>query len=385
MKNNYSSRVQKFEASFIRNILKAATVKDMISFAGGLPDESLFPIEELIDISAKVLKNNGGKALQYTITQGNEELRDQIIEKYNKYNNTDFTRDNVLITSGSQQALDLISKLMLDKGDKVLLEEPSYLGAIQIFNMFESSLEFIPQKNFHPNPDGFNKDAKLMYLMPNFQNPTGCVYNEEEKIKFASAAYTCGSYIIEDDPYKDIYFDKPPERSIHSILPEQTFYLGSFSKSFSPGMRLGYIVADEMHINMLTRIKQASDLHSSTFTQLLLSEYLSCSDVEDRLSSLRENYRKKAYLMFRLLRERFPDASLVPPKGGMFIWMKIPECNTEGLIQQAIKKKVLFVPGKCFGSSQQLNEYARLNFSHASLYDIEVGIDRIADAIFVNN
>lgn len=364
--------------SFIREILEAID-DETISFAGGLPDESLFPIKDLQKASKKVLKNK--KHFQYTVSTGINPLREKIAEFYNK---TCFPTkaENILITTGSQQALYIIAKFFANQ--EIVIEKPSYLGAVNIFKM--NGLQMDP---ITLNYDGIEieefkksyKEKKLAYLIPDFQNPKSSRYSHKTRYEVVRTVKEEGGYIIEDAPYSELYFDKK-EESISKYIPNNSFHLGSFSKTLSPSLRIGWVRADEKLISKLTQIKETIDLHSSGISQYILNEYLENSKKYDKhLNILRKEYQKKMEFFAKSLEDILPDFEFERPKGGMFIYGRLPYIDTKKLVYKALKKKMVYVPGSEFYIKDSKKDEIRFNYTHSDKKQVVEGLKRLKEIV----
>ncbi len=387
-KNLISDRMQQVPRSFIRDILSVTNSPDIISFAGGLPNKKYFPVQEIQKCTNEVLSKNGDAALQYSTTEGLPELREHI-SLYYKQQGLDISTDRILITTGSQQALDLIGKVFINNGDKVLLEEPSYLGAIQAFSMYQPYFTTVPLTN-----DGINCDLmerklkseriKLAYMVPNFQNPSGISYSEECRKEVAEMAIKNNLLMVEDDPYGAIRFTNKKYNSLFHYAPDHTILLGTFSKTVAPGFRMGWIVAPNQEVyNRIVIAKQAADLHSDIFSQRIISTFLSNYDLNIHIEKIIEAYRDQSEVMIEAMKIYFPpEISYTKPKGGMFCWVTMPEgFSAMELFNSSIKNRVAFVPGVPFYIGKTDTNTFRLNFSCSSRNEINVGIKRIAKSI----
>lgn len=385
----YSERIKSTPSSFIREILKVTQNAEIISFAGGLPNPISFPQEELKVSMDRITTQFGGKIYQYSTTLGLDSLRQYIVDRYKKLWNMDITIDNVIITTGSQQALDLIGKVFINEGNNVMVEKPSYLGLLQSFCMYRAN--FVQTQL---NEDGLDIEdlkktlaqykPKVAYLIPNFQNPTGLTYTKENREKVFEAIKDEDMILIQDDPYGELRFEEG-ER-IPYIGMNQTrknIYLGSFSKIVTPGMRLGYAIADKEIIKMLETAKQASDLHSNIFGQYLISDYLQNNDLDKHIEKIKKLYKTQATAMINAMEEFFPkNVKFTYPKGGMFTWVTIEEGkDVLTLFDKAIAKNVAFVPGHPFYVNPDKVNTLRLNYTNADEQTIKTGIERLAQAL----
>lgn len=360
--------------SFIREILEAID-DETISFAGGLPDEKLFPIKDLAKASKRVFKKS--KHFQYTVTSGIKPLREKIANFYNE-EGFPTKAENILITTGSQQALYIISKYFHSKD--IVIEKPSYLGAMNIFktnglNMKCVDLDYdgIDIKEFKRE---FDK-AKLTYLIPDFQNPKSSSYSKKKRDSISNIIKEEGGYIIEDSPYSELFFDNK-EDCISKSIPNNSFHLGSFSKTLTPGVRIGWVRAQESLIDKLTQIKETIDLHSSTISQYILNEYLEDkNNYKKHLKNLRAEYQNKMEYFAKSLEKILPEFEFEKPKGGMFIFGKLPNVNTKDLVYKALEKKVVYVPGVEFYLDESKSDEIRFNFTHSNKKQIKEGLKRI--------
>ncbi|MDY6932522.1 MAG: PLP-dependent aminotransferase family protein [Halobacteriota archaeon] len=370
--------------SFTREILKIASDPKIISFAGGLPNPKLFPVKEIAEASVKVLNEDGEDVLQYNTTEGYLPLRRYIAERYLKKDGLNASPEEILITSGSQQGLDLASKTFLNEGDGVILESPSYLGAIQAFSLYRPSFQTVPLLEGGIDVDTLkriipNSEYKFLYTVPNFQNPSGISYSKEKRIEVAEILKDQNTILIEDDPYSKIRFSGRAMPPIKKYLGGRSIMLGTFSKTMSPSFRIGWIYAPDWMIEKLNIAKQASDLHSSYFSQRVIFQFLSDNDLDCHISRLREVYKRQRDCMIDAIEEHFPDGvRFTKPEGGMFIWVKLPNGSSSmKLFDAAIKNDVAFVPGVAFYAGEVENETFRLNFSNTSEEEIKEGIKRL--------
>jgi len=388
MSHRFAARSFRVEDSFIVEIFKYLQDKEMISFSGGFPNPDSFPIEALRKASDIVFRQEGKSVLQYAQTEGYLPLRQFISARYKKVYDLDIPAEEILITSGSQQALDFIAKTFLDPNDKVLLEEPSYLGAIQTFNSYEAGFITVPL-----NEDGIDlvklekalieHDPKLIYVIPNFQNPSGVTYSETNRAQFCEIVRKFNVIVIEDDPYGELHFTNQKRTPLKSLLPEQVLLMGSFSKTVSPGLRLGWVCAPKAIYKKLFTCKEASDLHSSNLDQHLITRYLQDNDYDEHIASIRSLYKTRKETMVSAIESFFPkEVRVYPVYGGMFLWVILPQgMSSLDLFYEAVKEKVVFVPGDPFYVDQKHVNALRLNFSNASEADITEGIKRLAEVI----
>lgn len=384
---SFSKRCDALPSSFIRDILKVTSQKEVISFAGGLPDAQLFPFEALEESTKDVFQNHGPQLLQYSESEGLTPLRSWICDFYKNRYQLEIRPEQVLITNGSQQALDLIGKAFIDAGDQVILEQPSYLGAIQAFMVYEP--EILPVAI---EQDGLSIDCleellrvhtpKLLYLVSNFQNPSGYTLSLEKRKKLADLAETYGLTIVEDDPYGMLRYegsDLPPLR-YHN---PQSILCGSFSKIMAPGFRMGWVIADEVVIQKLLILKQAADLHSNNLSQYIANHYLRNHDLHAHIDKLRMHYGEKCQIMYEAFKKALPLTCRVnKSEGGMFLWIELPEyMDAETLLQETMQEDVVFVPGKYFFTNGKGHNTLRVNFTNSSKTSIHQGVAVIAKAV----
>ncbi len=361
--------------SFIREILENIN-NQTISFAGGLPNAELFPSKQLQRCANIVLKDN--QTLQYSTSTGLQSLKEKIALLYT---NEGFKTDanNIMITSGSQQALDIISRY--HQGKTITTEAPSYLGAMNIFDLNNITQEPLILKKTGIHLKSFRKSfhkTKLAYLIPDFQNPSGKSYSQIKRENIANIILKDGGIIIEDAPYKDLYF-KEKSQSISSLIPNNSYHLGSFSKSLAPALRVGYIRASKELLQPLIAYKEAMDLHTNGVTQAMLNEYLNdASSYSGHLNILREYYQKKMQFFAQSLDKYLPQFEYTKPKGGMFIYGKLPNINTSNLVKKCLQNGVVFVPGAEFYTTRASYNEIRFNFTNCSNNDIEKGLKIIS-------
>jgi 2-aminoadipate transaminase len=388
MDSIFSDRIADVPKSFVREILKTTQDDSIISFAGGLPNRALFPIEAIKSATVKVLDESGGDALQYSTTEGYSALRDWIAERYLAKQGIMVDAGNILITNGSQQGLDLIGKTILNDGDPMAIEEPGYLGAIQAFSMYR------PQ--FHPialNFDGLdiaslkacmkNHSLKLLYTVPNFQNPSGISHSDANRDATAEIIKHTPTLLIEDDPYGELQFSGTRKRSFFKRIPENTILLGSFSKIFVPSFRIGWIVAPHAMLDKLVIAKQAADLHTNYFAQRVLYQYLCDNNLDSHIEKIRATYSRQRDAMVRAIGDYFPSGvKHSEPEGGMFLWAILPEgISARKVFDAAIKEKIAFVPGDPFYVNKTDVNTMRLNFSCVDEQTIKVGIEKLGKII----
>jgi 2-aminoadipate transaminase len=376
-----AERFKKTPRSFIREILKVTAHPNIISFAGGLPNPAFFPVREIERAAVKVMKQNGRQLLQYGETEGYRPLREYIAARYDTKYGLTVRPDEILITNGSQQGLDLIGKVFLNPDDHVLVERPTYLGAIQAFSVYGPQFVTVGIENDGVNcsqlSDTLNKkNIKLFYGVPNFQNPTGISYSLAKRKSLGEIMKGSPTLFIEDDPYGEIRFSGDHLSPVKSFLPEQTILLGSFSKTISPGMRMGWIVASEEIIQKLLVAKQAADLHSNNLSQRVICQYVLDNDFNEHISKITNAYKKQHDWMQEAINTYFPSGvKATRPEGGMFLWITLGDrTDTMELFNRSIKENVAFVPGSSFYAGNDCHNTMRLNFSNSDEQKIENGI-----------
>jgi len=402
-KLRYAKRMRGMGSSAIRELLKLTQQSDIISFAGGLPAPELFPIDEFRAATERVLANYGSKALQYSTTEGYEPLREFIVNKMAHYG-IQAAPDNVLITSGSQQALDLIGKILINAGDRILTERPSYLGALQAWRAYQADFVTVPIDD-----DGLRTDKleealcsgpKFMYILPNFQNPGGVTLPLDRRQTIVTVADRYGIPIVEDDPYGELRFEGeylPPlvvldAEMINDHIPSgsgngfnrgNVIYLSTFSKTLAPGLRLGWIVAPAEVIRDCVMAKQGMDLHTSSFVQMVAYEVLKDDFLKDHVSRIRQVYRERRDIMLDAMARQFPPGvRWTRPQGGLFLWVTLPETmDAAAILEKAVANKVAYVPGTAFHPDGNGHNTFRLNFSNARPEQIEIGIKRLGEVL----
>jgi len=387
----YSERMGNVKSSAIRDILKLMARPGMISFAGGLPAPELFPVKEIAASADAVLKKYGAAALQYSVTEGIMPLREKIAKMLGP-DKKQLTVENVIITHGSQQALDLLSKVFIDNGSPVITENPSYLGALQSFQLFQAKVLAVPSDGSGINTsllrDRLKKEKpRFVYLMPNFQNPTGLSYSLERRKELAALAREYDVIIVEDDPYGALRFEGERMPSIFSLTKGgNVVYLSTFSKTIAPGLRVAYVAGDADLLKKLVIAKQGTDLQTNTFGQYIVNEYLESGHYQKHIDMVTQTYRERRDVMLAALESHFPKSvSWNKPSGGMFFWVRLPDGADAGVIlNKCIEHNVAFVPGVEFYPDGSGKNTMRLNFTNATATDIEQGIKRLAEVLKEN-
>jgi 2-aminoadipate transaminase len=382
----FSARAQKLTSSAIREILKVTERPEVISFAGGLPSPDTFPIQELKAATDRVFAQAPTAALQYGPTEGFILLREWIAQRHSTPS-MQIDPANVLVTTGSQQALDLLGKVLIDPGSRVLVETPTYLGALQAFSLSEPQFVSIPSDEHGPVPAAIDaelaRDARFMYCLPNFQNPTGRRIPLERRRELMDVARSAGLLILEDDPYGALSYSGDALPSLLSIDGEHVVHMGSFSKVLAPGLRVGYLIAPAPLHRKLVQAKQAADLHTPSFTQRIVHETVKDGFLDRHIPVIRSLYRERCAAMLAALSEHFPvEVSWNRPEGGMFIWVKLPSgMNSITLLEKAIERNVAFVPGAPFFASNPEANTLRLSFVTVPPEKIGRGIEILGHLI----
>lgn len=387
-RNRFSQRMETMKSSAIRDLLHYATLPGMIYLAGGLPAPESFPVEVFRAACNTVLDEVGAQALQYGTTEGYKPLRQFLAERMRNLKGIAAGSDNLLLTSGSQQALEMIGKLFIDYGDIVVLESPSYLGAIQAFDLYAPRYVTVPMDEQGIIIGELERilqivTPKFVYTVPTFQNPSGRTMSVERRKQLIALAEHYDLVIVEDDPYGELRYTGEPVPPIKAFdTTGRVIYLGTFSKILSPGIRLAWVVATEEYIRKLALIKQATDLCTSTFIQYAAYEYCRSGIMEEHIEKIRAMYRVRMEAMLNALDRYFPKegVSWTHPEGGMFLWVTLPEAiDVEDMLKEAVANRVAFVPGTSFYVDGRPHSTMRLNFSNATPEMIEEGIRRLAE------
>ncbi len=384
----FAERVASIPSSFIRDILKTTARPEVISFAGGLPNPAYFPVEDIHTATDNALRKSGRAMLQYSTTEGFLPLREWISARYKAQQGIDISPDDILITNGSQQSIDLVGKIFLDKGDRIVLENPGYLGAIQSFSAYQPRFVTAELNDDGIDIQGLNHavtttSPKIVSMIPNFQNPTGISYSLETRERVGDTLKGKNVIAIEDDPYGDIKFHDNRLPSLKHYLGDQVVMFGSFSKIVAPGLRLGWVAAHRSIIDKLNVAKQAADLHSNFFAQRVMFEYLSTNNVDAHIAKICAAYKHQRDVMIEAIRTYLPAGlKHTNPEGGMFIWLTLPEGTSSiALLELALQRNVAFVPGKPFYANGGGLNTLRLNFSNSDEATIHEGMKRLSSAM----
>ncbi|MBQ9375666.1 MAG: PLP-dependent aminotransferase family protein [Ruminococcus sp.] len=373
MNYSFSEKVSHLQASAIREILKFTSDPEVISFAAGNPAPEAFPVDEITRISGEIFKEDPILALQYSITEGYPKLREQLKERLQREGNFNPERDELIITSGAQQANELTTKVLCDEGDTLVCEAPSFIGSLNAFKSYHVDLQGVELQDDGINTDELEKvlkekNVKLIYLIPNFQNPTGLTMSLEKREKVLELAKKYGAVILEDNPYGDLRFAGENIQSIKSLDNEGVvMYSGTFSKVLAPGIRVGYVSGPKEIISKIIVCKQVSDVHTNIWAQVLASKFLEQCDMDKHLVGLREIYKKKCNLMLEQIEKNFSSKiKFTRPQGGLFIWCTLPDdCDMMQFCSRAVQEfKVALVPGSAFmvNETDKTTSF-RLNFS----------------------
>jgi 2-aminoadipate transaminase len=391
----YALRTRRMQSSVVRELLKLTQKPDVISFAGGLPAPEVFPLEQFREAADRVLAQSGAESLQYSTTEGCPQLREMIARHTSRYGII-VQPENILITCGSQQALDLLGKVFVNSGDRIAVERPTYLGALQAWNAYQAQFLGIGMDEEGMRIDELESvlrsGPKFLYALPNFQNPSGVTMSLQRRITLVEMADHYGVPIIEDDPYGQLRYEGEHLPSL-SVLDARArdgkpfsgnvIYLSTFSKTLAPGLRLGWVVAPVEVIQRLVQAKQGTDLHTGTFVQMVTYELAHGGFLDRHVHHIRSVYgERRAAILASLQKHMPPGVHWTRPQGGLFIWAILPEnLNTADILPDAVEKRVAFVPGSAFYHDGSGQNTMRLNFSNATPEKIDEGISRLGDVI----
>lgn len=386
----YSKRVPADGTDAVGAILQAAADPKIISFAGGLPAPELFPVKEMKAAVDKVFEEHGQEAMQYGAAKGVTALREVIQQHVKEKENVDSELDNVLVTTGSEQALDLVGKAFVDPGDTVLVEQPTYLCALDVFRSYGANFASVEMDEDGMKMDALeealkaNPNTKLIYTVPNFQNPTGRTMTEERRKQLAELAEKYDVYVLEDNPYGEIRFAGQHVPAVKSFDKSgHVFYMSTFSKTLAPGFRLGWLVADKAVVNKLTVLKQSADLHTDNLAQFAVAQFFADNDVDAHVKEISALYGKRKDLMLEGIKKYFPEGvKYTDPEGGMFLWVEVPGVDdTVELFKECLEHDVAFVPGDPFFAGEVQPGAFRLNYSNMKEDQIEAGLKRLGAAL----
>lgn len=386
----YSKRVPADGTDAVGAILQAAADPKIISFAGGLPAPELFPVKEMKAAVDKVFEEHGQEAMQYGAAKGVTALREVIQQHVKEKENVDSELDNVLVTTGSEQALDLVGKAFVDPGDTVLVEQPTYLCALDVFRSYGANFASVEMDEDGMKMDALeealkaNPNTKLIYTVPNFQNPTGRTMTEERRKQLAELAEKYDVYVLEDNPYGEIRFAGQHVPAVKSFDKSgHVFYMSTFSKTLAPGFRLGWLVADKAVVNKLTVLKQSADLHTDNLAQFAVAQFFADNDVDAHVKEISALYGKRKDLMLEGIKKYFPEGvKYTDPEGGMFLWVEVPGVDdTVELFKECLEHDVAFVPGDPFFAGEVQPGAFRLNYSNMKEDQLEVGLKRLGAAL----
>jgi len=396
-RDRFAQRTERMTSSAIRELLKLTADPEIISFGGGLPAPEVFPIAEIRAAADRVLAEAGREALQYSTTEGYLPLRELLVRHMSRYGIL-VTPDNIVITTGAQQALDLLGKLFINSGDRILTEEPTYLGALQAFTGYQARYVTVPIDDDGLSIDGLEAQLrtgpKFMYVLPNFQNPGGVTLSLERRLRLIELASHYGVPIVEDAPYGQLRYEGEHLPALVKLDAEyhqngkgpfhgDVIYLGTMSKTLAPGLRIGWVVAPAEVVGRLVQMKQGADLHSSTFDQRVAYEVARGGFLDRHVREIRQLHGERRTAMLAALERHFPpEAKWTRPQGGLFLWVTLPEVfDTRRLFDLALKEKVAFVPGTPFFPNGGGERTMRLNFSYCTAERIEEGIRRLGGVV----
>lgn len=389
----FSVTIKSMKKSAIRELLKLTQKPEIISFAGGLPAPETFPIEQLKTITTEILDKNGAAALQYGATEGVTELRQVLVDRYKKQG-LNIELKNLVITTSSQQALDLVAKIFVDRGDKVIVGLPSYLGGLGAFNSYGAELigitlddqgmrsDLLEQKLEELKKQGTK--PKFIYVIPDFQNPAGITMPESRRLEIIAIAKKYDVLIVEDSPYREIRFEGKEQPTIFELDNSgHVILLGTFSKTFVPGFRIGWVIAEERIVDKFVTAKQSTDLCTPVLNQMIAAKFMQKGYFDENLKKTIENYREKRKVMLQAFRENMPKGvTWTEPEGGLFLFLRLPEhMDAEVLFKKAIENNVAFVLGSVFHCDGSGKNTMRLNFSYMSIEKTKEGVKRLAKAI----
>lgn len=387
---DYAKRMERLQASEIRELLKLTAQPDIISFAGGLPAPELFPVEEIAKVSHDLVMKEGRQLLQYATTEGRPSFRAKIAKRMKDKYHADVNTDEILITTGSQQCLDFAGKIFLNPGDVVLCESPSYLGALNAFNAYEPNFLEVPTDDGGLIPEELDKilatteNCKFIYVIPDFQNPTGRTWSMERREKFMEVVNKYNLPVLEDNPYGELRFEGEILPSLKSMDTKGlVMFLGTFSKVFCPGLRLGWIAAEKSVLDEFVKVKQSADLHTSNFDQGVADAYMEAYDLDAHVEKIKALYKHRRDLILKTMEEEFPaGVEWTHPQGGLFLWLTVPEgVSAAKVFHKCIEMKVAAVIGDAFYPNDKTDRSMRINYSNMPDDKIVEGVKRMAKAL----
>ena len=386
----FSSRMDLLKGSEIRELLKLTAQPDIISFAGGMPAPELFPVEQMMEASIAVLKENGRVALQYSSTEGYPRLREQIAERMLAKNNIHTDKDHILVTSGSQQGLDFSGRVFLNPGDVVLIEAPTYLAAINAFKAYECTFKEVPTDDKGMIPEALEKiletteNVKLVYVITDFQNPTGICWPMERRKAFMEIMAKYDIPVLEDNPYGELRYEGTTNPSLLSMDQRgQVMGMGTFSKTFCPGLRIGWLACSPDIMPQFVKVKQSADLHSSAFDQAIIDRYMDEFSLDEHVKEINALYGHRRDLIIQCMEKEFTDGTTwTHPEGGLFLWLTFPEgVSARKVFDKCIEKNVAGVLGEFFYPTTKSDRHMRINYSNMPDDRIKEGIRRMGEAL----
>jgi len=388
---HYADRTAGLSASEVRALFAVASRPEVVSLAGGMPYVSALPPELVSGALERVMRDHGPEALQYGSGQGTPAIREQILEVM-ALEGIRASVDDVVVTTGSQQALDLVTKLFIDKGDVILAESPSYVGAIGVFRSYQAEVVHVATDNDGMVPESLResivrtraagKTIKFLYLIPNFHNPAGVTLSWERRLEIIEIARSNNILILEDNPYGLLYFDGPPPQAMRSVDTDGIIYLGTFSKTFAPGLRVGWAVAPHAIREKLILANESAVLSPSTFTQNVITEYIGASDWRGQIDTFRGIYQERKEALVGSLKEHLPDLTWTNPNGGFYVWLTLPEhLDSKAMLPRAVKELVAYTPGTAFFANGDGRHNIRLSFCYPTPDAIRLGVRRLTKVI----
>jgi len=388
---HYADRTAGLSASEVRALFAVASRPEVVSLAGGMPFVSALPPELVSGALERVMRDHGPEALQYGSGQGTPAIREQILEVM-ALEGIRASVDDVVVTTGSQQALDLVTKLFIDKGDVILAESPSYVGAIGVFRSYQAEVVHVATDNDGMVPESLRetivqtraagKTIKFLYLIPNFHNPAGVTLSWQRRLEIIEIARSNNILILEDNPYGLLYFDGPPPQAMRSVDTDGIIYLGTFSKTFAPGLRVGWAVAPHAIREKLILANESAVLSPSTFTQNVITEYFGASDWRGQIDTFRGIYRERKEALVGALKEHLPDLTWTNPNGGFYVWLTLPQhLDSKAMLPRAVKELVAYTPGTAFFANGDGRHNIRLSFCYPTADAIRLGVRRLTKVI----